>query len=432
MDGPPAAELTPAAYVRTLVFAAVLGIPSRSPPSSSRRRSTTSRTWSGNGLPRSSAGASPRGGTSCSCLRSRGCSSSPPCGSRARRASPLEGISVGNVRPVDLASILLAALATLGLGLVLGPEAPLIALGIALGAVAVHLTRVAATEASLLVLAGAFAAIAALGGPLVAAFLLLELVAKSGIVPARMIGHALLPGFVAAGSGALVWTGVGDWPGCTRDRSCIRCCPLRHRAPARPALVRADLDRSGRRGRRRASCGVRGRSAHARTAGSRLVGAGLAVGVIAVGFRAAADRPIDLVLFSGQEALPALAAETSAGVLLLVVLAKGVAYALSLGAGFRGGPVFPAIALGTAALAVAAADILPGLDLTPAVATGIAVATAAALQAPFTGAVLGTLPFGSAAPDVAPFTVLAAAVGVLAVIALPDPARKPEPGDAGR
>jgi H+/Cl- antiporter ClcA len=156
-----------------------------------------------------------------------------------------------------------------------------------------------------------------------------------------------------------------------------------------------------------------------------LVAAGLAVGVIAVAFRAVADRPVDLVLFSGQDALPALAAETSAGVLLLVVLAKGAAYALSLGAGFRGGPVFPAIALGTA-LAVAAANILPGLDSTPAVATGIAAGTAAALQAPFTAAVLGTLLVGSAAPDVAPFTVLGAAVGMLAVIALPDPARKPE------
>jgi len=150
--------------------------------------------------------------------------------------------------------------------------------------------------------------------------------------------------------------------------------------------------------------------------------AGLLVGAVAVAFRLVADRPVDLVLFSGQTEIPALVAESSAGVLLLVVLAKGCAYALSLGSGFRGGPVFPAIALGTA-LAAAAADILPGLDVTPAVATGIAAAVAAGLQAPFTAAVLGTLLVGTAAPDVAPFTVLAAAIGVLAAIALPDPAR---------
>ena len=48
--------------------------------------------------------------------------------------SPLEGLGVDPIPPIALASILPAALATLGLGLVLGPEAPLIALGLGLGA----------------------------------------------------------------------------------------------------------------------------------------------------------------------------------------------------------------------------------------------------------------------------------------------------------
>ena len=42
---------------------------------------------------------------------------------------PYEGIKAGAAQPAELPGILLAALATLGLGLVLGPEAPLIALG---------------------------------------------------------------------------------------------------------------------------------------------------------------------------------------------------------------------------------------------------------------------------------------------------------------
>ena len=72
--------------------------------------------------------------------------------------------------------------------------------------------RLEQTEAQLPVLAGAFAAIAALfGGPLVAAFLLFEVVAASGAIPAEAMGRALLPGFVAAGTGALVFTGVNDW-----------------------------------------------------------------------------------------------------------------------------------------------------------------------------------------------------------------------------
>ena len=151
-----------------------------------------------------------------------------------------------------------------------------------------------------------------------------------------------------------------------------------------------------------------------------LAAAGVAVGALAVLFRATADRPVDLVLFSGQSELPAVVAEGSAGVLILLVVAKGLAYALSLGAGFRGGPVFPAIAIGVAA-AVAAADVLPGLHTTPAVAAGIAAGTTAVLRVPFTAVLLATLLLGSSAFDVAPIAVLAAGAAWLVATALPNP-----------
>lgn len=336
--------------------------------------------------------------------------------------APLEGLSAGAVLPAHLPSILLAALASLGFGLVLGPEAPLIALGFGLGALAVGIFRVEQTEGRLLVFAGAFAAVAALfGGPLVAGFLLIEVIAKSGAVPAPAIGRALLPGFVAAGSGALVFTGVAGWSGLHQQNLATLTLP------AYDSVRVVDL----------LWCGVLAVAVGiavllARRVGFRiatpaldrpvasLVAAGLLVGAVAVAFRALADRPVELVLFSGQTEMPLLVAEGSAGVLLALVLAKGLAYALSLGAGFRGGPIFPAIAMGTA-LAAASADLLPGLDLTPAVATGIAAATAATMQAPFTAALLGALLVGSSAPDVAPFTVLAAAVGFLVGVAFPEP-----------
>jgi H+/Cl- antiporter ClcA len=151
-----------------------------------------------------------------------------------------------------------------------------------------------------------------------------------------------------------------------------------------------------------------------------LVASGLLVGALAVSFRAIADRPVDLVLFSGQTELPAVVAEGSAGVLLLLVVAKGLAYALSLGAGFRGGPVFPAIAIGVA-LGVLTADVFSAVDLTPAVAAGIAAGTAVALRVPFTAVLLSTLLVGSSAPDTAPIAVLAAAMGWLVATALPSP-----------
>ena len=336
--------------------------------------------------------------------------------------SPLEGLGADAIPPIALTSILPAALGTLGLGLVLGPEAPLIALGLGLGAIAVRLIRLEGTEAQLLVFAGAFASVAALfGGPLVAAFLLFEVTAASGKIPAQQIGRALLPGFVAAGTGALVFTGVAGWSGLHQTNLSIPSLPpydtlritdlvwcllmavvvsvlvvairhLAHRIAAQPVLGPTRL----------------------------LVVAGLLVGALAVAFRATTDRPVDLVLFSGQAELPDVIAEGSAGVLLLLVVAKGLAYALSLGAGFRGGPVFPAIAIGVAA-AMAAADILPGLNTTPAVAAGIAAGTTAVLRVPFTAVLLVSLLMGPSAFDVAPIAVLAAAVGWLVATVLPNP-----------
>ena len=336
--------------------------------------------------------------------------------------SPLEGLGAEPIAPIELASILPAALATLGLGLVLGPEAPLIALGLGLGAVAVRLIRLEGTSARLLALAGAFAAIAALfGGPLIAAFLLFEVTAAGGKIPAHQIGRALLPGFVAAGTGALVFTGVAGWDGLHQTNLSLPSLPpyesLRLTDLAW-CLVMAVLVSVLVVALRHLAHAVSAQSVFG-PAGLLIV-AGLMVGVLAVVFRATADRPVDLVLFSGQAELPAVVAEGSAGVLVLLVVTKGLAYALSLGAGFRGGPVFPAIALGVAA-ALVAADLLPGLHTTPAVAAGIAAGTTAVLRVPFTAVLLVSLLMGASAVDVAPIAVLAAATGWLVATMLPNP-----------
>ena len=336
--------------------------------------------------------------------------------------SPLEGLGAEAIPPIALTSILTAALATLGLGLVLGPEAPLIALGLGLGALTVRVIRLDGTGAQLLVFAGSFAAIAALfGGPLVAAFLLFEVTAASGKIPAQQIGRALLPGFVAAGTGALVFTGVAGWQGLHQTTLALPSLPPYDSVQVTDlawclvmAVVIAVVVVALRHLAHRIAAEPRGGPV------ALLIVAGLLVGLLAVVFRAAADRPVDLVLFSGQTELPAIVAEGSAGVLVLLVVAKGLAYALSLGAGFRGGPVFPAIALGVAA-AIAAADVLPGLNTTPAVAAGIAAGTTAVLRVPFTAVLLATLLMGSSAFDVAPIAVLAAAIAWLVATALPNP-----------
>jgi energy-converting hydrogenase Eha subunit G len=70
---------------------------------------------------------------------------------------------------------------------------------------------------------------------------------------------------------------------------------------------------------------------------------------------------------------------------------------------------------------MAAANVLPGLETTPAVAAGIAAGTTAVLRVPFTAVLLVSLLMGTSAVDVAPIAVLAAAVSWLIATALPNP-----------
>ena len=261
------------------------------------------------------------------------------------------GIALAPLSPVQLLSALLAALASLGMGLVLGPEAPLTALGLTAGLVASRALRPGASGGQLLVVAGAFAAISTVfGGPLPSALLLFELMARSGMVRSAALGQALVPGFLASGTAALVFTGVDHWPGVAE--TVMRLPPL----PDYPSVRLTDVAwgvlvavvaAGVAAGARRSAQEIAARAARF-TPVLLLCAAGLAVGGLAVGFRVVTGQPVDLVLFSGEDALPQIVAETSAGVLALLVLVKGGAYALSLGAGFRGGPTFPAIALGVA------------------------------------------------------------------------------------
>ncbi len=97
---------------------------------------------------------------------------------------PSEGFKAGGpVPPVELFGIVAAAFATLSLGVVLGPEAPLIAIGSGLGVLAMHLVKRDAPPMATVVIgaAGSFAAIATLlGSPLVGAFLLMEMAGLGG------------------------------------------------------------------------------------------------------------------------------------------------------------------------------------------------------------------------------------------------------------
>ena len=114
--------------------------------------------------------------------------------------------------PVELFGIVAAAFATLSLGAVLGPEAPLIAIGSGLGVLAVHLFKRDAPPMAVVVIgvAGSFAAIATLlGSPIVGAFLLMEMAGLGG----PMMELVLVPGLLSAGVGALIFVGLDNLTG---------------------------------------------------------------------------------------------------------------------------------------------------------------------------------------------------------------------------
>jgi hypothetical protein len=124
--------------------------------------------------------------------------------------SPLAGIG-GGVTPLRYApGVALAALGTLSFGAVLGPEAPLIALGSAVGIAVTLLVRLEPREEQVVATAGSFSAISALfGGPLVAGMLLLE----GSVGLGALAIPTLLPGLVSAAVGYLIFIGFGDWGG---------------------------------------------------------------------------------------------------------------------------------------------------------------------------------------------------------------------------
>ena len=88
----------------------------------------------------------------------------PAGNGRAQACGGIQGI--GPVPPIELPGIVIAAFATLSLGAVLGPEAPLIAIGSGLGVLAVHLIKRDAPSSASVVIgaAGSFAAISTLFG----------------------------------------------------------------------------------------------------------------------------------------------------------------------------------------------------------------------------------------------------------------------------
>lgn len=324
---------------------------------------------------------------------------------------PLTGFHFSN--PLSsVPSILLAALFTLCFGMVLGPEAPLIVLGTAVGAILTRRSQDPRMRQAAMMLGGVAAIGAIFGNPFITGFMILEF-AAIGMAPAVLI----VPVFVALGAGYLTQVGIFGLPGFGVHSLSVPGLPeystilpgdlVFGLVVALVAAIVAVLARE--------TAVVVSRTA-ARRPAPTVVGAAIVTALVLVVAVAGFGIEQDLILFSGESGMPALLAEGSVVAVLVILVGKAIAYAAALGGGYRGGPIFPATFLGVAA-AVLVTLLIPHASISPMAAAGIAAAAAAMLRLPATSALLGALLVAGGGAAVAPFAIMGAIVGLLIRIA---------------
>ena len=243
--------------------------------------------------------------------------------------SPAFGFKTGGGPPSggELLGISLAALTTLSLGAVLGPEAPLIAIGGGLAALTVRLARKDSPPMALTIMAsaGSFAAISTLlGSPVLGAFLIMEAAGIGGMT----LSLVALPGLLASGLGALVFVGLDHWTGLGSFSLAL---------PSVPPAVTPTLATHGLgvgHGSSRCAAGVGdpldrtvASSDRAPEPGAGHPALGLIIGLTAMAYQVISGDSFTQVLFSGQDALPELvdhAADYSLAVLILLDPLQGI------------------------------------------------------------------------------------------------------------
>jgi H+/Cl- antiporter ClcA len=335
---------------------------------------------------------------------------------------PAEGLGSGPpTRPIDLPGILLAGLATLGLGLVLGPSSPVIAIGAGGGLLVLHLVMKDAPQEvhKVIAIAGSCAAFSLVfRSALISTVIILEGAALGG----PMLTFVLLPCLLAAGVGSVVYLGLGSLTGLSVDAYAVY--PLELSPMGNLTLVQV--------GWTVVLALFTAAVAWAVTEGGLRVHrvavtrpfivpplAGVVVAVLAIIFTLTGQSD-DAVLFSGSGALVPLvdqAATLSVGTLALLLLVKGVAWSISMGS-FRGGPVFPAIFMGTVGGLLA--SHLPGLPDGAAVAAVMAASVTAILRLPLSSVVIAAGLTAPAGPETLTLVVISVVVAHVTVDRIAD------------
>ncbi len=335
---------------------------------------------------------------------------------------PANGLAAGDPpRPKMLPGVLLAGFLTIGSGLVLGPEAPLIALGAGGALLMISLARRDTPPQALMIItaAGSFAAVSFIfASPLIAAVLMIEIAAIGG----PRLRFVLVPGLLAAGIGSLVSLGMGSFSGLNASHYALGTLSLTtaHRPDIGEfgwtialAIAIAAVTTVVMRG---------GRFTHSFVSRRKqlllLPLIGLIIAGLAIGFSQITGKSFNQVLFSGQDQLPGLvtnASTWSVAALTWLIVFKGIAYSLSLGS-FRGGPTFPALFLGAAAGIMA--SHLPGFPIQVGIAVGMGAGFVAVLRLPLSAVVIATVLTTKAGANVEPLIIVGVVVSYLVTLLL--------------
>ncbi|MGI9135996.1 MAG: chloride channel protein [Candidatus Nanopelagicales bacterium] len=216
--------------------------------------------------------------------------------------SPIGGIKVSAVTPKEYVGVILAILASLWGGIVLGPEVALVATGSMIGGlVAKRMRFTDAKDQKKVVGFGALGAILALFvGPIISGSM--QLGSTPEAIEVDQLGWAIVVALIVA---VVV----------TLSRTVA-------------ALI-------------------------ARAAGGGphlpiLVAAALIVGISALIVQSRTGEGILFIVTSGEEFITKLPELTTVSTVIAIIIFKAIAYAVSLGSGFRGGPFFPAMFVGAA------------------------------------------------------------------------------------
>lgn len=264
--------------------------------------------------------------------------------------SPIGGIKVSGLTPKEYAGAILAIFASLWGGVVLGPEVALVATGSVIGGIAAKSMRITESKVVTKVVG-----VGALGG-ILALFVepIMSGSMKLGSAPTAIevdqLGWAVLVALIATLAVTIA------------------------------RLVAALI----------------ARASHAGPHLPILIGAALIIAAAALLMQAWTGQSITYVTTSGEDLITDLPTLTSASTVATIIALKTIAYAVSLGAGFRGGPFFPAMFVGAASGLLIALVIDGGPSVPAAIVVGViaAVIATAPMKWPIAislGVVLGFL-----------------------------------------